>query len=377
MKLVVLTILLNSPMIFPQINSNVLFTPSGFTQPLLSGYGESAIKNSAANAGSLNPAALGLFDNISTGISYQYETDVDEAWGINTKDERILNAVPQSFGLIIPVKNFSAALSMNQLYNGYLNFHIPYTTSEQPDGTGEFFDINRRTKLYSYSFTASYSFFNISNRINISIGARFNYNHLQHRSEEFYYYIDDSFPANNYSVGFILSKSEENQFINIGLSYNSELRYDEEVDINWKDKPIYDYRSDYIVVTRRLFAEIPSSLRLDIYGGKSEKFEFTGSFAYRFWKNIGDNFKNQPEVSGNVIYKANELFSSSIGINYTDRNFEDFAGFNENFHSVYFTLGGVLKFYGFDLHLVLADNRLFSGDYIKQTIAKAGLNYEF
>ena len=93
----------------------------------------------------MNPAAISNFNNYSSGFSYQFSSSIDEAWIADIGTSRKNDWMPQSAGAVFKFDDFSFGLGFGQKYNGSLDFDsIPITTSQYPDGTGEFLMLNTK-----------------------------------------------------------------------------------------------------------------------------------------------------------------------------------------------------------------------------------------
>ena len=140
--------------------SNVVnFLPQGYGIKLLNSSGTSSIINDVSNLGFMNPASISGFENYSLGFSYQFNTSIDEAWIADFGTSRVYNFYPQSVGGIVKWNDFTFGLGFGQKYNGTLDIDpIEVATIEDPDGTGEFFEVKQETMIHSYSITAAYSF---------------------------------------------------------------------------------------------------------------------------------------------------------------------------------------------------------------------------
>lgn len=93
----------------------VLWLPQGRVLESLSGYGYSqSISGFANNISDRNPATLSLIEKSSLGISYQWDSKIEEAWFAEIGHERIHDQIPQSFSLVLPVKGFRIGYGFGQ-----------------------------------------------------------------------------------------------------------------------------------------------------------------------------------------------------------------------------------------------------------------------
>ena len=387
-KLIVLFLLILSGHTFSQFDEHyVIILPQGLSQPLLNGYGSSAIFNSAANVGFLNPAALEIFNETSVGLSYQFEPEMEDSWfGFNSK--RINNFFPQSAGLILPADKFRLAFSLNQLYNRSLYDQIEVTTVLLPDGTGKYYDLNYKTKIYNYSVTTSYSLTDQSSNSGLSVGLRVGLNNLRDNEKFLYFEMNESIYAYDFSLGAVYAKqTSEKKFYRIGLFYRSDLKFRTKTNYKSDRRELIldpfpgggnDEYIEFTPYSLDLKADLPAFIRFDLDAGVSDNLRVTGSISYVLWNKSYEGFENQIEFSGSAIYNLNNYFTPSFGFIYSDRNYEeDFAEGNKNLNTYFLTAGGVLRWKNFSLHLTLADSHLLSGDWAKQTIAKIGLDITF
>ena len=159
-KLVLFLVLIYSTITLPQNNdTQAIIAPQGFGINLLNSKGNSSIDNDISNIGFMNPASISNFDNYSFGFSYQFSSSIDEAYIADIGTTRKNDWMPQSAGAVFKFDDFSFGLGFGQKYNGSLDFDsIQITTSQYPDGTGEFINVEYRTRVQSYSLSASYSF---------------------------------------------------------------------------------------------------------------------------------------------------------------------------------------------------------------------------
>ncbi|MDY0083332.1 MAG: hypothetical protein RBR74_09140, partial [Ignavibacteriaceae bacterium] len=120
---------------FAQLSTqyDLFLFPQGYGLNLLNSSGNSSIVNDVSNISFMNPAAIAGLKNYSAGISYQYTSNLKEAWIADIGMKRIYNSFPQSFGAVAKYGNFSFGLGLGQKYNGTKEFgKIPITTIEHP-----------------------------------------------------------------------------------------------------------------------------------------------------------------------------------------------------------------------------------------------------
>jgi len=383
-KIILLILLIAASLIYPQRTNRetyVLFLAQGFGIPLLNAKGTSGLSNNISNISFINPAALNQLRNYTVGVSYQFQTNLDEAYLFGIGSSRITGFIPQAVGALVPINNMRFGIGMGQTYNGTLDFEpIPITTTQYPDGTGEFITMEYETRVQSYSFVFSYSFEDISSaNSNLSIGMRYNLNRLHYYNKILYIGIDVSDYSSSWGIGSLYQINyDENKSIQFGLSYESKIEFR-------KNYSIKEYSSDIdpsdstIIIDQNpytLFGEIPSKLRFDINIATLSQLQLLGSFNFVFWSSGSNNARDQLEFAASTVYSINENFSPSLGFYYTDRNFEeDLFDINSEMNA-FFIIAGLNVNYNFiEFDFAFADSHLLSGDFRKQTIVKFTLGF--
>ncbi len=384
-KIIISLLLLFSVQLFSQYPvQNVLVLPQGISLPLLNGYGNSAIRNDITNIGSINPASLEIFGNIAFGVSYLFESQITNSWIADIGSKRINNRVPQSIGLVIPLKNLRFAISLHQKYNRELfSEPIPITTTENPDGNGTFYKLEYQTVLYNYSITTSYSFQNISKNSDFSLGLRIGINQLSQYNNLLWSKIDASIYAINFSIGSTYTLDIRGyNFLRLGIFFESPLEFNETVPTLYNPTPILPTQDSTRVIsglaTNRtsLTGSFPSTLRFDFEINTTKDTKILGDISNIFWNKIDRNYKNQIEISCSALYKFNKLFTSSLGFIITSRKYKnDFFNMTKNLKGFFLTVGITTKLSNLEIYFSLADSHLFSGDWRKQTIVKLGVGY--
>ncbi len=382
-KLVMFLVLIYSTLALPQrSDTQAIITPQGFGINLLNSSGNSSIDNNIANIGFMNPASISNFENYSFGLSYQLSSSIDEAWIADIGTSRKNDWMPQSAGAVIKFDDFSFGLGFGQKYNGSLDFDsIQITTTQDPDGTGEYFQVEYKTRVQSYSLSASYSFPEFFEETSsLEIGFRYSYNHLKFYEKLWELKIDESDNIGSYAIGFQYSNQlSESRQLKVGLSY--EIEPDFEKLSKYSSDLIYTYPDSTQVIpvnfNYKLVGSIPDKFNLDVSVDLSESFRLNTMITGVLWEPDNDYIKNQIEFSASGIYRINEMFAPSFGFYYTDKNFdEDFFDINEKMNAL-FLIGGLRFNYDiFSADLAIADSHLFSGDFRKQTIGKLAIGVQ-
>lgn len=367
-------------------NSNIQLLPQGDPLGELNGLGNSGLVNNTFNIGFINPAALSNFNDISFGVSYEFQNRLTDAWiAPNMGFKRHTNFVPQSAGFIYPVGNFRAGLAMSQGYNGGIDLGlIAVTNTQNPDGTGEYIDVTEKKMLYKYSFSASYMFEGIIDGGDLSIGGRFNINRMTDELEQ----VEMIFGGSNWAAGITFRKKMgESKYFQAGLFFEKIASLDLKETIGPKlyvtptngDSTRPPAYSNYD--TGPIKAEFPSKLKFDFDISVLSRVKFLGSLSEVFWYSVEPKNRDQLEFAGSVVYKFSDMISSSAGFITSQKKYDDsqthlvYYNANDNLRAIFLTLGAEVNLDNFVIDISLADSHLLSGYWRKQTIGKIGVGY--
>jgi hypothetical protein len=362
----------------------VRFLPQGYGIKLLNSSGTSSVINDISNLGFMNPASISDFENYSTGISYQFNTSIDEAWIADFGTSRVYNFYPQSVGGIVKWNDFTIGFGFGQKYNGTLDMDpIPVTTVQQPDGTGEFFQVKQETMIHSYSLTAAYSFKELLQTTNdITLGFRYSFNHLL-RNEEIWHSSGSATDyGSNIAVGlsYKINLNDQQQLI-LGTDLETKSDFKAKYEIDNNILIIYDPEdTNHIQIPAEtdnfyLTHTLPFELRFDLALDATTDLKLLANISRVFWKTKSTILEDQVEFSFSTFYDINEMFTTSIGFYSTNCEFNDifYSQLNDGLNTLFLTAGLKLIINQFSIDLALADSHLFSGDYTKQTIGKLSL----
>ena len=228
-NLIFILVLIYSTFTLPQNNdTQVIIAPHGFGINLLNSKGNSSIDNDISNIGFMNPAAISNFDSYCFGLSYQLSSEIEEGYIADIGTSRKNDWMPQSAGAVYKIDDFSFGLGFGQKYNGSLDFDsIQITTTQNPDGTGEYFQVEYKTRVQSYSLSASYSFPEVfGESSSLEIGFRYSYNHLKFYEKLLGLKIDESDNIGSYAIGLQYSNHiSKNRKLRVGFSYEIEPHF--------------------------------------------------------------------------------------------------------------------------------------------------------
>jgi len=377
-----LFILISSPS-FAQLQvpeNNVLYLSQGFVLTNLNSLGISTINNSVSNIGTTNPTSMIHFNKISFGGSYHFETKLKEAYLASIGHKRISNELPQSIGIVFPYENFRLGLAFNQKYNSSAEFDkIPITTVEFPDGTGEYYKPVMKTKVLSYSVSASYLFDNLFiENSSLAFGARLTRNSLDYHEELLSYSFDVK--SENYNWAFGVSFKhvlEIKKSFSAGILYESNINMKETIvhsDKNLNNNPNFSFSQFSLIYS----ANFPAKVSFDLSADFINNISLYSTVNYLLWSDVNSNLKNQVELSFTGLYSFNEELKASFGFFTTDRNYEEnILGLNEKLRAVYLLAGINYKISLFNFGLSIADSHLFSDEWRKQSIAKLEFEINF
>jgi hypothetical protein len=356
--------------------------PQGFGIPLLNATGVSGIVNDISNVSYMNPASLFLQENYSFGLSYQFQTSIDEAYVYDIGTSRIKNYIPQSIGGVAKYYDLSFGMGFIQKYNGTLDFDpIPITTIQEPDGTGEFFVPVIENILYNYSFSACYQLTNIfTDRSNLSFGVKYILNSFYGYESVLSVSAESSLLGSTFEFGSMFNY-DLNEFQSVGLSvsFSTSTEMSDVVKFNGTDNLNLPDSGRIRIIPQNFIVSlnIPSELNFDIYYKPINELTLLGRFSSIFWSSSTENVKDQLTFSSSASYTFNPSVAASFGIHTTSKKYvENIFNLNDNLYAFYFTAGLSFKINILKIDLALADSHLFSGDMWKQTIGKVGLGIQ-
>ncbi|MCZ7602555.1 MAG: hypothetical protein M5R37_06795 [Melioribacteraceae bacterium] len=381
-KLFAIVLLLNS-LIYSQTEiqeNHVLYLSQGFVLTNLNSLGISNIKNSVSNIGTINPSAMIYFDKIGIGGSYHFETNIEEAYLASIGHKRISKELPQSIGIVFPYQNFRLGIAFNQKYNSSAEFdRVPITTSEFPDGTGEYYKPIMETIVLSYSVSASYQFENfVLENSSLAFGARLTRNSLDYREELLSYSFDANSNNYNWVFGVLFNHVFDiKKSFSVGVFYESNNKMNETIvhsDQNLNVNPNFSFSQFSLIYS----ANFPAKVSLDLSANVINNISLYSTVNYLLWNDAISNLKNQIEFSCTGLYSIDKNLKASFGFFLTDRNYEEnILGLNEKLRAIYLIAGINYQISLFNCGLSIADSHLFSDEWRKQTIAKFEVEINF
>ncbi len=349
-----------------------------------------SIYSHVANLGSTNPAAIYDSTHISLGLSYQLESAIKPAWILDINHERGRLYLPQSAGIVLPLKNFQIGLGFNQHYNSVLDFGTyEVTTAEQPEGTGETFKIERENYVNRYSVQVSYALNNpLQNYNSLSLGLRLNYSTIDVTDR--IYHVEAV--AKGGSLGWAVGlRYDPTANIKIGLCYERNPNFNVKIIL---DHDVLFVRSDTNYTTignnpeinalaqpdYRLKTKLPDKLNLGFLYRFDESLQMILEITDIFWYQQDEESLNSFDISGSLVGRLTENISLSAGILSTERRFEekDYYGSRtgDNLDALFVLAGLNLKAGAFNLDFALL-TALVHGEWREQRIGKFSMGYSF
>ncbi len=278
---------------------------------------------------------------------------------------------------------FTFGLGFGQKYNGSMDIgEIEITTTQNPDGTGEFFSPTLEKMIHCYSISAAYSFNDISEIINdLSIGFRYNLNRYDQYDEINVLIGEAEDYFHNFNIGlFTRIKLDEQRKLGIALSYETKSEFNAKLEVNSDllvDPELIDPNRPpvYVQVDYFVTGSTPAEMKFDLSIDALPQLSFLMNVSSVFWDNGNSNVKDQVEFSTSAVYTFNDDIKTSLGLFLTDYRYKEnyFQQLLTELNAFFITAGINYKFQNFYIDLAIADSHLASGDFRKQTIGKLAI----
>lgn len=336
----------------------------------------------ASEIGSANPASLSNFNSMSTGLLFQYNTPID--YYLDLSLERDKQWLPSSFGMVYPLNNISLGISYHQKYSSFLDYgKMAITTSQNPDGTGEFFESSSEIIIHSPSAIFTYTIGNVfKDEDRFSIGAQLYWDYWQ--QEEKIWKTTASIGVGDFSfkTGLLYKL---NNTVSFGLLFEKGIYMEGELELSESNLIQIDpdtLGNNGIIATKinpKYRIELPDKLSCGMSTILKENVILSTTITSVFWHNINDNYKNQIEFSANTIFSCFNNLDLTLGIYLTDRESKDqeIFSYSSPNNASYFNIGARTKINNILMQFEIMDSHLISVDVREHTIFKFGINYEF
>jgi hypothetical protein len=355
-------------------NFDEIIPPQGFGIKLLNSAGNSSLNNFVSNLSYMNPASISNLANYSFGISYQYNTNIENGWINNSEVSRENDLIPQSAGVVIKWKQLTFGIGFGQSYNSKVDFIWNFYSPEEQQIT-EF-----KGRVSSYTSAISFTLNDIFKSSNFNVGLSYTFNRVNYSSSNQFEEVNLNDNAGNFSIGVQYSnKNQSEKNTKVGLSYTTAATFEHYIHnssgftiIVRDNKPLKSKAYETLVK-----ANIPDQFNADLSTYLSDKLNLNISLAGVFWKQSDNNLEDQIEFSASTVYEINKMFSPAFGFYYTDKNYEqDIFNLNDKFNALFLIAGLKFNCDIFSADLAIADSHLFSGDFRKQTIGKLAIGVQ-
>jgi len=354
-----------------------LTLPSGFGIRNLNGLGNSGLINSTSNLGFINPASIATLSNLSVGLTYQVNTPTYYPEPLEDVSlPRVYSFIPQSFGAVYHYQDFSFGLSLSQEFNSGLNFgEIPKTTLQYPKGTGTTFTPILEHTINKYSLSVAYSFNDIlSENNNLSIGLRYNFNQLHSYEKILTVFVNEFNYASGFELGLVYSLNENQNRIGIHLKSGCSFHIS---NVENNNLDIDTIGNAYAIQAQmpEWIEKTPYELCFEGLFQLDDDLQVSAFLSNIFWGEIDRTIlTNQFDISSNLIYNFNKVFSGSAGILISNCSVEEY--YDNEFNAFYLMAGLKINIESFSIDFSLADSHLISGELRKQFITKLGLGIQ-
>jgi hypothetical protein len=325
-----------------------------------------------------NPAALNKFDTLTMGLSYQFDTDVKEAYfgRIGYKDNYLY--LPQSLALAYPLNNgFSVGVAFAQKYNaGFDLGNLPVTTSSHPEGTGESFSPDIRTNIYSLSAIIA---MDLKKSVpGLSLALRYNYDRINYSDKVDQFESSASGASSSFAAGFAYQINAGFGVIEVAGFYEHGADWVGTLKSNFSSRGAIDTTDGRIhygdpLTPTKAGAVLPNRWHLGL-NAETDIGQFMFEFASIDWEPTG-NFKEAKEFSASFTRPVSEETAISLGMFSTDKKIGgDLPKSWDKFTALFITVGIKTKFKGFDVDLALADSHFSSDKWREQTVFKIAVS---
>jgi hypothetical protein len=121
----------------------------------------------------------------------------------------------------------------------------------------------------------------------------------------------------------------------------------------------------------------PTKIKFGFLFKPISKLSLYNDFTYNFWNEIYPTNNNKLDLSGGFMLNASDVITVSLGYyKYEAFSMSGLTGSeNDENDAVLISSSFILRYRQFDIHMVVADSHLFSGERSKQTIGKMGIGF--
>jgi long-subunit fatty acid transport protein len=362
---------------------NLVRFPETLTILNLTSSGISFLANSqVADVTNGNPAALGRFQNLSAGLSWQFESDLTgpDIMDLVLKRDRVW--LPQSAGIVYPFNELLRfALGLNRRYSNLCEYTFELITPEMPMGTSEFFKAGIESSVITYSVIAGYTFQEFLSAQRMTLALRYNLDYMSTTEEM----LDITAKASGFdfswAVGIIADFKLPECIFSFGASYEKDLDIEEKMEFDSKRSivvPDQNLNTDVLLQSEAtpIVTRIPARLNFGTSITFKNIFIVEVSLSQVFWSEISGSFNDVIEYAAFISRPFLPCLTTSIGIYSTGLNY-NYTSIIDEPDALYLTAGVRLSFEKFRIDLVLADDHFSSIERREQTIVKVSGSFIF
>ncbi len=325
-----------------------------------------------------NPAALNGFDTLALGLSYQFDSDLNEAYfaKIGYVDNYLY--MPQSIALAYPYNDlFTFGVSAAQKYNGGLDLgKTPITTITKPEGTGEFFSPDIRTHIISLSAIIAIDL--EKSLPGLSFALRYNFDRFSYEDKIMDLESNASGSSSSFAAGLAYQINAGFSTIEVAGFYEQGANLAGTLQSNYSTRIAIDstrgtqYYGAPLSPTKA-GAVLPNRWHVGLKASPD-----IGQFMFEYssidWEGTG-NFRESTEISASYTHYFSDRLSLSLGGYSTEKKLgPELPKSWDKFSATFLTFGVQTKFRGLDVDLALADSHLSGDSWREQTIFKIAVS---
>ena len=364
----------------PEYNIFLLF--QGYTINAYNATGFSnALYSTISDLPDANPASLTDYDKPGIGLSMEYQSGINNAFGTGYADhERINQYIPQSLAFIYPFKSFQLGVGFYQKYSGWMDVgKIAITDPVNPDSVIAYLKPDYKRYIYSWNLIASRNFKNFLGQDHqLSLGIQLNLDYFKGNeklSTLEVTYSDEAFSWKfglGYSFQYLLSLGV---IFDKGSSFSGNIKQNQSI---FLADSIGNFPQIRQVQLEPIFkSKTPDKLILGYQLKGIPWLWINGSFNLVYWHMVYSNLENHLDYSVNFIINGNEKYSYSIGYYNTDvKTDESYYISASNYNAHYISAGLRARLESMAIYVTIMDSHL-STKTRRQTIGKLGFEYQF
>jgi hypothetical protein len=343
----------------------------GFVYESLSGYGfPNSTINSLTNIGSSNPAIAADYSRISIGVSEQLDTKINSVSYIDISHKRDKPFLPQSAGIVIPIRKLRVGLGFSQKYNAFVDYGELTGTRVDPSSPSGYVDTGKirafnRIHVIGYSLMSSGSILNHSGTV-LHSGVRLEIDQLTYQSTIAQNELIAKDFAFGWSAGFRFDiKMDSSWSLKFGMFVDKGTHFDAfAYDSGYRPSVTLETSEDTISASEsvrwHIVQKMPTQLHAGLFAGSERSLFVLFDIRKIFLNQAIDGFHNSTEFSASLTAKPNKRIAASIGFLSTDRRelyWDPYYSLNGYESVLFFTCGLMLHFKQLDTEMAFASSR--------------------